>query len=187
MEEEEREEHVMVNMDEDPLAGDGDPWGGDAEERNAKRTRRNPREENHSAEEKENIVFRKDFMKRVTKFSGEKGEQEFTVVVQHNSADHVFHMKTMKLERDEVVLKKPHRLVKGFWDERYASLHSYVEQQQQRLVNELPSELNEVEGNLFIDHRLAPIVKQNHEEVVQALDSLRLRLEKLKFSYDKLD
>lgn len=123
----------------------------------------------------------------LNRLQAKKGEKEHTIEIVHNSKTYTFPMKTMKVEREEIVYKVPHRLVKQFWDERFEQLHQYIEEQEARLREEYPDELNHVNSNLFIDEKLAPIVKANHEEVVSALEQAKLNLEKLKYSYDNTD
>ena len=121
----------------------------------------------------------------LNRLQAKKGEEQFTLVIQHNAEELVFRMKTMKVEKEETIRRKAHPMLLKFWDERYQQLHGYLQEQEKRLIDEYPDELNQIEGHLFIDARLAPIVKANHDEVVQALKKLRLGLEKLKFAYDQ--
>ncbi|MGB3180457.1 MAG: AAA family ATPase [Cyclobacteriaceae bacterium] len=123
----------------------------------------------------------------VNRLETKKGLTEHTVLVRYSSAEYSFSLFTMKQEETEVLMKKPHHLVQQFWDERYEKLHSYIQQQTDRLEAESPEELDHTGTNLFIDRRLAPIVTANHREVTEALHRVRLQLEQIKYSYDHID
>ncbi|MFA0963817.1 AAA family ATPase [Roseivirga sp. BDSF3-8] len=122
----------------------------------------------------------------VNRLETKKGLTEHTVLVKYSSVEYSFSLITMKQEETEMLMKKPHRLVQQFWNERYEKLHGYILQQIDRLEAESPEELDQVETNLFIDHRLAPIVTANHREVTEALHRVRLQLEQIKYSYDNI-
>lgn len=123
----------------------------------------------------------------LNRIKAQKGANQFELILEHNSAQMTFRIKTMKVEEEEVISRKAHSMLMKFWDERYEQLHHYIREQEQRLKDEFPDELNHVANHLFIDEGLAPLVRSNHEEVVQSLQKLRLGLEKLKFAYDNAE
>ncbi|RMG59981.1 MAG: ATPase, partial [Bacteroidetes bacterium] len=59
----------------------------------------------------------------------------------------------------------------------------YIREQQQHLDQEQPEPFQHLEHNLFVDARLARIVRANLTEVAQTLDKLHLRLEKIQYAY----
>lgn len=129
-------------------------------------------------------VYDEDF-KLVNRLNAERSEAQFQVKLKHNSKFHQLQLKTYQKERLEYQFKKPHPLVKKFWDERYERLNNYLLEQKQRLINEKPQELLAGQHNLFIDESLVPIVEANHREVSQALEDLQLKLEKTKHQYER--
>jgi MoxR-like ATPase len=128
-----------------------------------------------------------DQFKLVNRLSAEKSDREHQVKVKHNSVLHTFELETYQKEKINYLYKKPHPLVKEFWDKRYDQLNDYLNQQQEKLKTQSPKELEEVDFNLFIDSKLAPIVKSNLEEVVETLESLKLRLEKVRHQYESVE
>ena len=127
-----------------------------------------------------------DEFKLVNRLGAEKTREEFTVRLKHNSQMHRLQLQTYQKEKPEYIFKKPHHLVKKFWDERYEKLESYLQKQAQRLKEEKPQELDTGHSNLFIDSRLAPIVEENHREVSDQLDQLQLQLEKTRHLYENI-
>lgn len=122
--------------------------------------------------------------KLVNRLGAEKSQDQFSIRVKHNSILHPLKLQTYKKEKTEYLYKKPHPLVKQFWDERSEKIEKYLREQKQRLKDEHPEKLSDVEKNLFIDSSLAPVVQANHQEVTDALEDLELRLEKIKHLYE---
>ncbi len=129
-------------------------------------------------------VYDEDF-KLVNRLNAEKSEQEFQLKLKHNSQFHQLQLKTYQKEKFEYQYKKPHDLVKKFWDERYEKLDQYLAEQQGRIEREKPEELLKGKFNLFIDEKLVPIVEANHQEVSSALSDLSLKLEKTRHLYER--
>lgn len=127
-----------------------------------------------------------DQFKLVNRLSAEKSDRQHEVKVKHNSVLHTFELETYKKEKVNYLYKKPHDLVKAYWDKRYDQINSYLIEQQEKLSNQRPEELQEVDFNLFIDSKLAPIVKTNLNEVIETLEDLKLRLEKVRHQYDSV-
>lgn len=128
-----------------------------------------------------------DQFKLINRLSAEKSDHEHQVKVKHNSVLHTFELETYQKEKINYLYKKPHPLIKEFWNKRYDQLNDYLNQQQKKLKTQTPKELQEVDFNLFIDSKLAPIVKSNLEEVVETLESLKLRLEKVRHQYENVN
>jgi len=115
-----------------------------------------------------------------------KGTEENTIVVNYNGTLQTFNLEIQQNERIEIIPKTPHEVVVKFWEDRMKKLSHYVQQQQTRIEEERPSELNHTNDNLFISKEWGEVVSANLEEVKIALQNLQLRLEKLQFSYAKV-
>lgn len=120
------------------------------------------------------------------RIKAKKGTEENTIVVNFNGSLQTFKLETRQNERIEVIPKQPHEVVIKFWNDRHKKLAHYVEQQQTRIEQEGPSELNHTNDNLFVTKEMGEVVSANLEEVKIALQNLQLRLEKLQFSYSKV-
>lgn len=109
-----------------------------------------------------------------------------TLEIKHNSTWYNIKLKTQQKEKVKLIYKKPHRLIKAHWDKRFDELTTYLDEQEQFIVSNKPTELEASDFNLFIDSRLSGIVKSNLEEVAKTLKNLRLQLDKAKHSYEQL-
>lgn len=126
-----------------------------------------------------------DEFKLVSRLPAESSDQEFTLRLKHNSREHQLRLRTYQKERFEYHYKAPHKLVHGFWEERYSKLEQFISKQEERLEKEKPRELLAGKDHLLIDKGLFPIVEANHNEVKEELAGLRLRLEKTRHLYDR--
>ncbi|MDX5427344.1 MAG: AAA family ATPase [Bacteroidota bacterium] len=120
--------------------------------------------------------------KLVNRLQAERSPQRFSIRVHHQSNTYDFGLTTHKNERVRTVKREPHPLVRKDWDERIDHLRAHIDQQIERLRNDLPEALSH-QTNLFIDDRLRPIVEANHKEVAQTLDELRLEIDKIHHDY----
>lgn len=109
--------------------------------------------------------------------------QQHAIQISYDGVEFTHPLKTHKVERSEVIYKEPHRLVAEFWNERYDKLMRYILEQEKRLTDDRPEEIERLEENLFVDAHRAEIVTANLREVAQALDKLKLRLEKLQHGW----
>jgi MoxR-like ATPase len=109
--------------------------------------------------------------------------REHAIDIVYNSEEASYPLQTHKVERTEVLYKKPHPLVEAHWQQRFEQLDRYIREQQQRVGDDAPAELQHLRSNLFVEARLSEIVEANMKEVAAALDKLHLRLEKLQYSY----
>ena len=80
-------------------------------------------------------------------------------------------------------MKQPHPVVQKFWDERHQTLSTFVQSQLKNMEENTPTEIKDLENNLFVDADLAEVVRKNFVEVEKSLKELGLRLEKLQFAY----
>ncbi|MCB0635450.1 MAG: AAA family ATPase [Lewinella sp.] len=135
--------------------------------------------------EPEVVNFYDGDLNLVNRLRARKGAGEHTIEVYHNGVRYTYPLRTRKKEEVETVYKTPHPVVVKFWEERFQRLRHYVEEQSRALREEGPAELDQLENNLFVDQERAAIVRANHEEVVAALQQLKLRLEKIQFAYER--
>jgi MoxR-like ATPase len=121
------------------------------------------------------------------RLKAKRSPKEHTIIVSHNSIDYTLPLKTKKVERVEVIYKKPHPLVEKHWEERYEQLHKFMRQQQERLDRDAPKELKGLDENLFVDAAQSEVVRSNQQEVLDALEQFQLQLDKLRFSYQSVE
>lgn len=119
----------------------------------------------------------------VNRLKAQKGSRQFTVDVFYNSERYTYPLRTRQAERTEVIFKKPHPVVEKHWDERLQRLNTYLDQQLEKIRNNAPNELNHLNENLFVDAELSDVIKANLREVAEALQNLKLRLEKVQYGY----
>ncbi len=108
------------------------------------------------------------------------------IVINANARQYTFQLVTDKAEKTEYLYKKPHPLVNTYWNDRLRELGNYIEDQQQRIKTDLPEELSYLRNNLFVASDLAQLVEANLRETSDALDSLRLQVDKIRFLYESI-
>lgn len=119
----------------------------------------------------------------VNRLKAQKGSRENTIDVFYNGERYTYPLRTKQVERSEVIYKKPHPIVEKHWEERFQQLNDYIEKQEGNIEQHAPSQLNHLEENLFVDKKYSEIVRSNLQEVEEALQSLKLRLEKVRYAY----
>ena len=112
-----------------------------------------------------------------------KNTQQHSVDVFHNSVRHSIPLETHTTEHSEVIFRKPHPLLEKHWDERIANIRQAIDQQISRLRSDPPEEIKGLRNNLFVPSERAEIVAANLKEVIEALSSLALRIEKVEYTY----
>lgn len=122
----------------------------------------------------------------VNRLKAQKSSQQFTVEVFYNSERYAYPLHTRKAERTEVITKKPHHIVQQHWDERHQRLMAYITQQEEKIQSQAPDELNHLQDNLFVHKDHSEVVTRNLEEVREALEQLKLRLEKVQYAYTNI-
>ncbi|NET38735.1 MAG: ATPase, partial [Cyanothece sp. SIO1E1] len=122
----------------------------------------------------------------VNRLKAKKAKDQYALIVRYNDVDHVYPLRTQKTEQVAYIYKKPHRIVAEFWDGRHKDLLQYIEKQFEKIDNELPASWQHLGRNLFVKPEYAKIVQANLEEVRAELEQLKLRLEKIHFSYSSL-
>jgi len=119
----------------------------------------------------------------VNRLKVKKGDRANTLIVDYNSKEYTYRLRTRKVERTEVIPKEPHALVVSHWDERYRQLSTYIEGQAERLKSDAPQALGGLRQNLFVEPRFAELAEANQRQTAEAIDGLKLRLDKLRYSY----
>ena len=119
----------------------------------------------------------------VNRLKAEKGVEEHTLYIYHNSERFTYPLKTRKTERVEIIPKKPHELVQKHWDERHQRLLSYIDTQLKKIQENSPENLSQLAKHLFVEASFRDVVDSNMKEVESSLKQLRLRLEKLQYAY----
>ncbi|MDP5170673.1 MAG: AAA family ATPase [Bacteroidia bacterium] len=115
-----------------------------------------------------------------------KSEKEHHLEISFNGTEFTLPLRTHKVERSEIIYKKPHKLISQHWDARGEKLLTYILEQRKRLIEEEPEEIGTIQQHLFVDAALGSIVKANLKEVAEVLDKLELRLEKILYAYQSL-
>ena len=112
-----------------------------------------------------------------------KGDRAHTLVVEYNAREYTYRLRTRQRERTQIIAKQPHRLLVEHWDERYRTLQAYIGEQLAKLAGEAPGALGGLRQNLFVEARLAELAEANQRQTTEAVEAMRLRLEKLRYSY----
>jgi len=122
----------------------------------------------------------------VNRLKAKKAKDQHALIIRYNDVDHSYTLRTQKTEQVAYIYKKPHRIVAEFWDGRHKKLLQYVDSQFKKIAEESPAAWQHLQHNLFVEAHFAGIVQANLDEVRKELEQLRLRLEKIHFSYTSL-
>jgi MoxR-like ATPase len=113
-------------------------------------------------------------------------ENPNAIIINYNARLFTFLLLTDKAEKTEYIYKKPHPLVHKFWNEKANQLRQYMLEQKEFTKNNRPEALMHLRNNLFVDPALADIVETNLRESSDILDSLLIKLEKIKHLYESI-
>ncbi len=119
----------------------------------------------------------------VNRIKAAKSAKEHSIEVYHDSKQHTYKLETRLIDTHEVIMKKPHSIVQKYWDERYQQLAGFIGGQLTNMRENEPTQLSQLQSNLFVDTAFAEVVQKNFREVAEHLQALQLRLEQLQFSY----
>jgi MoxR-like ATPase len=120
------------------------------------------------------------------KVKARKSRNPNEIQITWNSKTYAFPMKTVKAEKTEVIYKRPHPVMYQYYSDRARKLETYLEEQQLKARENAPVELRQLRENLFVEPQLADLVESNLREAEQSLQSMRLKVEKIRFSYESL-
>ena len=120
------------------------------------------------------------------KVKARKSRNANEVIVTWNSKTYTFPMKTVKAEKTEIIYKKPHPIIYQFYTERARKLETYIAEQKLKVKENAPTELRDLRTNIFVEAQLANIVEANMNDAVQTLETMALKVEKIRFSYESL-
>lgn len=138
-------------------------------------------------QEESTINVYDDAFKLTYKVKAKKPSVQHQIHLFHNAQLLALGLRTHKVEKDEIIYRKPHQLIEKYWNEKLEELLAYVNENLQKLDTEKPEEWYELDQNLFVDARLAPIVKANLNDSINQLNDIQLKLEKLKYYYKNLE
>ncbi|PHI19652.1 ATPase [Lewinellaceae bacterium SD302] len=124
-----------------------------------------------------------DELRLINKILTRKGSKENTVELSYNGRELILPLLTQKAEHRQLIRKEPHPVLTAHWDERMDRLNHYLAEQEKKLKENSPAELEGLAENLFVDQSLSEIVTSNLEAVRRSLQELKLRLEKVHFAY----
>lgn len=110
-------------------------------------------------------------------------DRAHAIVVEYNAREYTYRLRTRQRERTQVIAKQPHRLLVEHWDERYRTLVAYLDEQLRKLRGEAPGQLGGLRQNLFVEERFAELAEANQRETEATVEAMRLRLDKLRYSY----
>ena len=117
----------------------------------------------------------------VNRLKCQKAVKANTIIIYHNSEENEYKLKTRLREKKEYITKKPHAIVQKFWDERYNELIKFVNAQISKMDLDAPTEIKELDGNLFVDEDLSIVVRKNYDQTLSQLKELKLALEKTQY------
>lgn len=136
-----------------------------------------------SVEESKSISLFDEGKSLLNKVNAKLSKQAFTIDVLYNSQTIPLKLKTVEREKTELIEKKPHPLVRKFWDEKAHDLMQYIKNNQKMLQEDAPEQIQHLRSNLFVPPHLAEIVEANMQESIKILQTLELQLEKIVHLY----
>lgn len=122
----------------------------------------------------------------VQRLSATKASQPNAVEIQYDSQQNTYQLDTLLVSRYQIINKKPHPLLQKHWDERYQSITAYIQQQLDRIRTDAAAQITSLRDHLFVETEKADIVLSNLQEVSDALEGCKLRLEKIQFAYTNI-
>lgn len=123
----------------------------------------------------------------IQRLSATKSVQPNAVEISHDSRKHTYRLDTLLVKKHQLISKKPHPIVQKHWDERHQKVNSYINQQLTHIQDDAPEQVGSLNNNLFVEEAMADVVLSNLQEVKNALEDLKLRLEKLQYAYTHID
>ncbi len=142
---------------------------------------------NRLSREDDNSISLYDAQYNLTnRVNARKADQEFSIEITYNSQTKHYPLKTQQIEKTEIIQKAPHPIIREHWDQRINTLEDYIHTQKERLDTERPEALDTLAENLFVHPKLSEIVEENIRDVRKSLNQLKLRAEKIAFSYQNL-
>ncbi len=140
-----------------------------------------------SREENQSMSLYDENFSLTNRINAKLSSQENAIDIFYNSRTTTYPLKTKKVEKDEIIKKKPHPVIEKYWNERVETMYQYIDEQKAKIQTDSPEELNQLPENIFVHPKLAEIVESNLNDVKKSLNNLRLRVEKLAFYYQDID
>ncbi|MEM9546042.1 MAG: AAA family ATPase [Bacteroidota bacterium] len=122
----------------------------------------------------------------VNRMKSQRDKEENSIVIFHDSIANHYKLKTKLSERKAYIMKKPHRVVQKYWDERYTQMDRFITNQIDTMENKAPAEIQGVSNNLFVDEDLSEVVTRNYNRTLNELKELKLALEKTQYLYTQI-
>jgi MoxR-like ATPase len=122
--------------------------------------------------------------KLVNRLQAQPPEVPFEVRVSHNAQLHRIPIETYLEETEKTLSRTPHAMLVAHWSGRCDALMADIAEQEALLQRQTPGHVGVAAGHLFVDDALVPYVRANFDHVVSQLKHLRLRLDKLRFTYE---
>ncbi len=129
------------------------------------------------------INFYDENQNLVNRINCSRGDEEHSIQLNMSNSSTLYHLKTKIIEKQEMVYKAPHTVVRQYWDQKYKQIEEYITEKKSQMDLHADKLLNGIELNLFVEDRYAEIVKSNFNRVSKQLDQARLDIEKIQYSY----
>ncbi|MCC5943465.1 MAG: AAA family ATPase [Bernardetiaceae bacterium] len=136
-------------------------------------------------EEQQTIGVYDEQFKLTYKVKAQRSKIPHHIEITHNAQTLPFKLRTHKTEKQDIIYKKPHPLLRKYWNEQYENLQNYIQTQLQKIDSDQPQAVAHLENNLFVEASLAKIVLSNLNDAINTLNELQLRLEKIKHYYER--
>jgi MoxR-like ATPase len=108
------------------------------------------------------------------------------LVINYNARLYSFQLITDKAEKTEYLYKKPHPLVHRFWHDKVDQLKQYILNQKEYIHSHTPAAFVHLRNNLFVEPALSEVVEANLGESADLLDTLALKIDKIKHLYESI-
>ena len=119
----------------------------------------------------------------VNRLKTKKSTAENSIDVHFNGIDWTYELGTQQSEKQEIIYKKAHPLISKHWEQRYNELHDYIQEQLTYLTAFKGEKQDSLKNNLVVAQPLSDIVFANLHEVLETLQQMDLRLDKIKHGF----
>lgn len=136
--------------------------------------------------EETTINIYNDAHQLVHRLKSQRSSEPNTIIIYFNSKEYTFQLATQKVEKSEIIYRKPHNMLITYWNDRLAQLTHYIQQQQESLATKREEKQQSIISHLFVEKELSDLVLFNLQRTKDLLDQNLLELNKIKFSYQSL-
>jgi MoxR-like ATPase len=138
-------------------------------------------------EEWQTVSIYDENFKMTYRIKAKRALAENEIEIQHNAQTLVLKMRTHQVEKDEILYKAPHALLKKYWNEQITQILAYIDKQLDFIDQNPPQDLQHLDDNLFVPKSLSKIVRANLVDTINTLHELRLQVEKMQHYYLSLE